>query len=113
MVPPIIHTVCLGVRATLGYRSVAHCSFLLLFILLKYAYSWLIAVACYCICSEAVPLSKDILHFLWCNCATQIVDCNAEAGWFRQSCVQVQDQVECLLDCLQQRDAYSFIRRAQ
>ncbi len=39
MVPPIIHTLCLGVHAVAGYRSIAHCSSLLSFVLLKYIYS--------------------------------------------------------------------------
>jgi hypothetical protein len=47
MIPPIIHIVCLGVRAAAGYRSVARCSSLSSFISLKYVYSWLIA--CYCV----------------------------------------------------------------
>ena len=48
MVPPVIHTLRLGVRATTSYKSVARCSSLFLFIFLKYVYSWLIA----CTCSE-------------------------------------------------------------
>ena len=49
MVPHVIHTLRFGVRATAGYKSVARCSSLSLFIFLKYVCSWLIA--CYCTCS--------------------------------------------------------------
>ena len=48
MVPPVIHTLRLGVRVTAGYRSVARCFSLSYFILLKYVYSWLIARYCTC-----------------------------------------------------------------
>jgi hypothetical protein len=50
MVPHIIHTLCLRVRATAVYKSIARCPSLFSFICLKYIYSWLI-IACYCTCS--------------------------------------------------------------
>ena len=49
MVPHVIHTLCLRVRAIAVYKSVARCPSLFSFICLKYIYSWLIA--CYCTCS--------------------------------------------------------------
>jgi hypothetical protein len=51
MVPPVIHTLRLGVRAIAGYKR---CSSLSLFIFLKYVCSWFIA--CYCNCSKRVAL---------------------------------------------------------
>ncbi len=52
MVPPIIHTLCLGVRAAAGYSSLSS------FISLKYVYSWLIAH--YCTCSERDNLAAFV-----------------------------------------------------
>jgi hypothetical protein len=53
MVPPIMHILCLRVRAAAGYGSVVRCYSLSSFISLKYVYSWLIA--CYCSCSLFRP----------------------------------------------------------
>ncbi|BAT02652.1 Os07g0616100 [Oryza sativa Japonica Group] len=54
MVPPVIRTLRLVVRAAAGYKSVVRCSSLSSFISLKYACSWLIA--CYCTCSKITVL---------------------------------------------------------
>lgn len=69
MVPPIIYTLRLGVRTAAGYRSVACCSFLSSFILLKYVYSWLIALACYCTCSYLPTVSPVIIYFHGASCS--------------------------------------------
>ncbi len=45
MVPPVIHTLRLGVHAIAGYKR---CSSLSLFIFLKYVCSWFIAYYCTC-----------------------------------------------------------------
>ena len=50
MVQPVIHTLRVGVRAAVGYKSVVRCSSLSFFTSLKYIYSWLIAY--YCTCSK-------------------------------------------------------------
>ena len=50
MVPHVIYTLCLGVRAAAGYKYVVRCYYLSSFIISIYVYSWLIVY--YCACSK-------------------------------------------------------------
>jgi hypothetical protein len=57
MVPPVIHTFRIGVRTGAGYKSIARCSSLSSFILLKYVYNWLAIVLALRL-SEFIPRGR-------------------------------------------------------
>ena len=94
MVPPVIHTRCFGVRAAAGYRSVACCSSISSFILLKYIYSWLIV--CYCTCSNSSSILMAItlmhaacMHTWNSHLTNQFLAVSSNAAWSETQCYSI------------------------